>query len=86
MIINRPAYESLFSLSQVQKSGLIKLEDHRKTFIEAPYRNGNAVTLIGAAKIYLALNRATEAEALFGILLEEDYVMPSALIGLGNAQ
>ena len=46
----------------------------------------NAVTLIGAAKIFLALNRATEAEALFGLLLAENYRIPGALIGLGNAQ
>ena len=86
LIINRPAYESLFSLSHIQKSGLMKLEDHRKAFVKAPYQNGNAVTLIGAAKIYLALNRATEAEALFGLLLAENYRIPGALIGLGNAQ
>ena len=86
LIINRPAYEPLFSLSHIQQSGLIKLEAHRKAFVEAPYQNGNSVILIGAAKIYLALNRAAEAEALFGLLLKEEYVMPGALIGLGNAQ
>ncbi|MFL2876291.1 MAG: tetratricopeptide repeat protein [Pontiellaceae bacterium] len=86
LIINRPDYESIFSLSHIQQSGLKKLEDHRRAFVEAPYQNGNPVTLIGAAKIYLALNRATEAESLFRLLLQEEYMMPGALIGLGNAQ
>jgi hypothetical protein len=86
LIVNRPTYESLFSLSNLQQTGLMKLEKQRKAFAHAPYQKGNSVTLIGAAKIYLALNRAKEAEALFGLLLKEGYAMPGALIGLGNAQ
>ena len=32
------------------------------------------------------MNRATEAESLFRLLLEEEYIIPGALLGLGNAQ
>lgn len=86
LIVNRPAYEALFSMSSLQQAGLMKLEKQRKAFAQAPYQNGNSVELIGAAKIYLALNRAEEAEALFSLLLKKGYAVPGALMGLGNAQ
>ena len=34
LIINRPDYESIFSLSHIQQSGLKKLEDHRRAFVK----------------------------------------------------
>ena len=82
---NKTEFESLFALSDVQQAGLAKIEQARKDFIANPYSNGNPVTLISAARIYLALNRMKEAEALFSLLLEH-HQTPGALIGLGDAQ
>jgi tetratricopeptide (TPR) repeat protein len=82
---DKPKFNDLFMLSDLQQTGLNKIEQARKDFVSNSDGDGNPARLISAARVYLALNRATEAEALFSLLLEH-HQSPGAMIGLGNAQ
>ena len=86
MILNRPKFDDLFNLTDIQQLGLNKLEADKNRFVENPYENGNPPSLIGAGKIYLSLNRPHEAEYIFNIIINEKYRSPGSLIGLANSQ
>ena len=82
---DKPEFNDLFMLSDLQQAGLNKIEQARKDFISRPTSGGNPARLISAARVYLALNRAAEAEAIFSLLLNH-HQSPGAAIGLGNAK
>jgi tetratricopeptide (TPR) repeat protein len=84
------AFAPLLNDPTIQKTGLDRLERIREEYAQKSLKKGchagNAPELIGAGKIFLALNRPEESEDLFSILLQGYKGMPGAWIGLGNSQ
>ena len=79
----------LLGNTKEQAAGLTKLEAARAEYakkIGKGCRHGNAAELIGAGKVFLALNRPVQSKAIFSLLLQGNAAVPSAWIGLGNSQ
>ena len=88
LLRNNEELANLIHDTQLQKSGLAKLEKARAAYAElgGSCRNGNPAELIGSGKIYLAFNRAVEAKAIFALLIQGHGTIPGAWIGLGSSQ
>jgi tetratricopeptide (TPR) repeat protein len=84
------AFAPLLDDPTLQKAGLDHLEKIREEYAQKSLkkgcRAGNVPELIGAGKIFLALNRPEESEAIFSLLLQGYKGMPGAWIGIGNSQ
>ena len=68
--------------------GLNALEETRKHYVsgnKGAFKTGNSPRLIGAAGIFLALNRPAEAEAIFNALTRNCPNMATAWLGLGQS-
>ena len=79
----------IFRNKDIQQGGLDRLEAARRKYADALERGktpGNPAELIGAAKVYLALNRPNEAAALFDLILKGNRRVPGAWLGLGTAR
>lgn len=88
VVKNRPEYASLIEDPAIQQYGLKVLEKTRKDYItgnQGFFKTGNSSRLIGAAGIYLALNRPAEAQALYGTLTKYCPKMATAWLGLGQS-
>ena len=74
------------SIHQLQQQALAELERAHQTFLKQGYQGGHPIKLIGAANVFLHLNRLDEAKHLFNLLLAEKPDAYGALQGLGIAQ
>lgn len=88
LLQDKPEFATLLNNTDLQKAGLAKLEKARAAYAEknSSCTMGNPAELIGAGKVYLALNRVTEAKAIFSLLLKGNTNIPAAWIGLGASQ
>jgi tetratricopeptide (TPR) repeat protein len=89
LLLNKEKFAPILDNTDIQQSGLQKLEAARAAYAAAVGKGckaGNPAELIGSGKIFLALNRATEAKAIFSLLLQGNSTIPGAWIGLGNSQ
>lgn len=88
LVLNDTRFASIYTNTEAQLAGLSKLENARADFAQQldSCTAGNPAPLIGAAKVYLALNRLTESKALFSLLLKANDQIPGAWIGLGQSQ
>lgn len=87
LVRDLPEYQSLINDPSIQEYGLKILEESRKKYISQSkgiIKAGNPSRLIGAAGIYLALNRVKEATALYQTLTINSPEMSSAWLGLGR--
>lgn len=88
LVKNVPEYATLINDPGIQKYGMKVLEETRKKYIDGNqgfFKTGNSSRLIGAAGLYLALNRPKEAEPLFAALTKHSPNMSSAWLGLGQS-
>jgi tetratricopeptide (TPR) repeat protein len=88
LLLNKEAFADILNNTAMQKDGLAKLEAARAAYAEkgGACSAGNPAELIGAGKVYLALNRPTEAKAIFSLLLKGNTRSPAAWLGLGTCQ
>ncbi|MEN8254132.1 MAG: hypothetical protein ABFR33_01570 [Verrucomicrobiota bacterium] len=89
LLLNKEELAPLLNNTEVQAAGLAKLEAARAEYaakVGQGCRAGNPGCLIGSGKIFLALNRPTEAKAIFSLLLQGNNTIPGAWLGLGNSQ
>lgn len=87
LVRNMPEYAALIKDSAIQKQGLRVLENDRRNYLkqnQGLVKAGNPSRLIGAAGVYLALNRVREAEAVYTLLSENNPRLASAWLGLGQ--
>ncbi len=87
LIRDLPEYATLINDPSIQKYGVRILETARQEYIAGNrglFKTGNSSRLIGAAGFYLALNRPTEAEAIYSLLVKNSPNMASAWLGLGQ--
>ena len=88
LVKNLPEYATLIEDPTIQQYGLNVLEKTRENYIagnQGFFKTGNSSRLIGAAGIYLALNRPAEAEALYATLTKYCPKMATAWLGLGQS-
>ncbi len=88
LLHDKEEYAALFGNKELQARGLASLEKSRKEYASAigTKNVGNPAPLIGAGKVFLALNRPNEAKAIFSLLLKGYSAIPGAWLGLGNSQ
>ena len=88
LVKNLPEYASLINDPSIQKYGLSVLSQTRNAYSNGNrgvFKTGNSSRLIGAAGLYLALNRPKEAEPLFAALTANNPNMAAAWLGLGQS-
>ena len=78
--------ENLAEIRLLQQQGLEELEQAHQTFLQRGYQAGHPIKLMGAANVFLHLNRLDEARYLFNVLLEKQPDAYGALQGLGIVQ
>ena len=78
--------ENLADIRPLQQQGLQELEQAHQTFLQKGYQAGHPIKLMGAANVFLHLNRLDEARYLFNVLLENQPDAYGALQGLGIVQ
>lgn len=89
VLLDKPELAPLLKNKKLQQAGLAKLEKARAEYaanVAKGCRTGNPVELIGAGKVFLALNRVEESKAIFSLLLQGESRIPAAWIGLGVSQ
>ncbi len=89
LLLNKEELAPLLNNPEMQAAGLAKLEAARAEYaakVSQGCRAGNPPCLIGSGKIFLALNRPTEAKAIFSLLLQGNNTIPGAWLGLGRSQ
>jgi tetratricopeptide (TPR) repeat protein len=89
LLLDKEELAPLINNKEAQAAGLAKLEAARKEYaakVGKGCRAGNSAELIGAGKIFLALNRPGQSKEIFSLLLQGNDKMPGAWIGLGNSQ
>jgi tetratricopeptide (TPR) repeat protein len=88
LILNKESFAPVLNNKQAQEAGLARLEKARADYAakSGSCSAGNPAELIGSGKVFLALNRPQEAEAIFTLLLQSNKNIPGAWIGLGNSQ
>ncbi len=88
LIQDKPQFKAIIGNTEAQAAGLAKLEAARAEYAAkvGKCNAGNPSELIGSGKVFLALNRAAESEAIFSLLLQGNGKIPGAQIGLGNSQ
>jgi tetratricopeptide (TPR) repeat protein len=89
LLLNKDEFEPIFNDTSIQAAGLARLEAAHGAYadkVSQGCRAGNPAELIGSGKIFLALNRPKESEAIFSLLLQGNSKIPGAWIGLGNSQ
>ena len=88
LLSNREQFSDLLANTDVQAQGLERLEQAHAAYAAGAdaCRSGNPGELIGAGKVFLALNRARESKSIFALLLQHNNAIPGAWIGLGNSQ
>jgi tetratricopeptide (TPR) repeat protein len=89
LLLNKKELAPLINNKEAQAAGLAKLEEAKTKYAAKVGKGchaGNPAQLIGAGKIFLALNRPEPAEEIFSLLLKGNDKIPGAWIGLGNSQ
>lgn len=89
LLLNKEEFAPILNNKELQATGLAKLEAARAAYaakLDKGCRAGNPAELIGSGKIFLALNRPAESQAIFALLLQGNSKIPGAWIGLGNSQ
>ncbi len=88
LVLKKEGLSSILDNTQAQQAGLEKLEKARKDYVAkaGSCKAGNPAELIGSGKVFLALNRAKESQAIFSLLLQNNSQIPGAWIGLGESQ
>ena len=88
MLADEPEFADILNDTEIQQAGLDKLEQARAEFAAKAGKpsGGNSAEVIGAAKVYLALNRPAESKQLFALILQSNLKSPGAWIGLGTSQ
>ena len=87
LVRDLPEYQTLIDDPSIQKYGVSVLEQARKDYVKGNqglFKSGNSSRLIGAGGLYLALNRPTEAEAVYTLLTKNSPSMATAWLGLGQ--
>ena len=77
---------NLSDIRPFQQEGLKELEEAHQSFLQKGYQAGHPIKLMGAANVFLHLNRLEEASYLFNVLLENQPHAYGALQGLGIGQ
>ena len=88
LVRDLPEYETLINDPSIQKHGISVLENARSEYIKKSggfIKPGNSSRLIGAGALFLALNRADEAESIYSLLVENSPLMSTAWLGLGQS-
>lgn len=88
LVKNAAEFQQFTRNRPIQQAGLNKLESARQRYEESigkPGFHANNAQLIGAARVFLALGRATEAEAVYSLLVRGAPNMHSAWVGHGIA-
>ncbi|HKL22565.1 MAG TPA: tetratricopeptide repeat protein, partial [Tichowtungia sp.] len=88
LVKDLPEYASLIQDPSIQKYGLSVLEQTRKAYVagnQGLFKTGNSSRLIGAAGLYLALNRPKEAQSIYSTLTKNCPDMATAWLGLGQS-
>jgi len=88
LVRNLPEYKTLINDPSIQQYGGNVLEKARQNYQSGNkglIKTGNSSRLIGAGDLYLALNRPTEAEPFYALLVENSPRMASAHLGLGRS-
>ena len=88
LVRDLPEYDTLINDPAIQKYGLNILETSRRDYLKKNkglIKPGNPSRLIGAGGIYLALNRAQEAESVYSALVKHSPNMAGAWLGLGQS-
>lgn len=89
LMLDREEFAPLLSNTAAQQAGLARIEGARRAYAaktEAGCRAGIPAELIGAGRVYLALNRPSEAEALFAAVLQGNKNIAGAWLGLGRSR
>ena len=89
LLLNKEELAPLINNKEAQAAGLARLEAAKEKYAAKVGKGchaGNPAELIGAGKIFLALNRVEESEEIFSLLLQGNDKIPGAWIGLGNSQ
>ena len=88
LVKNLPEYATLINDPTIQQAGINVLEDTRKAYVDGNnglIKSGNSSRLIGAASIYLALNRPAESQTLYNTLIKYCPNMATAWLGMGRS-
>ncbi|WP_233231627.1 hypothetical protein [Tichowtungia aerotolerans] len=86
LVRNLSEYETLINDPSIQQYGLKVLEKTRQAYITKNaglFKFGNSSRLVGAGEIFLALNRAKEAESIYRTITTHCPNMAQAWLGLG---
>ncbi len=89
LLLNKEELAPLINNKEAQAAGLARLEAAKEKYAAKVGKGchaGNPAELIGAGKIFLALNRVGQSEEIFSLLLQGNDKIPGAWIGLGNSQ
>jgi hypothetical protein len=88
LIRDLPEYATLINDPSIQKYGLKVLETEKNDYLAKSkgfVKAGNSSRLIGAGNIYLALNRAKQAEEVYTVLTQASPNVAGAWLGLGQS-
>ncbi len=88
LVRDLPEYETLINDPSIQQYGGKVLEEARQKYQSGNkglFKTGNSSRLVGAGGLYLALNRPSEAEAVYSLLVKNSPNMSTAWLGLGQA-
>ena len=89
LLLDKEEFAPLINNKEAQAAGLARLEEAKESYaakIGKGCRAGNSPQLIGAGRIFLALNRVEQAEEIFSLLQQGNDQVPGTWIGLGNSQ